>query len=77
MDINQAIITRINELCEIRNRTINDICLKGGLTPSTYYEIVKGRTKSFTITTIKRICQGAGISLSEFFNKDYFNEYLE
>lgn len=77
MDVNQAIIKRVNELCITLNRAINDLCLKGGLTPSTYYEIVRGRTKSFTVTTVKRICQGAGISLAEFFDRDYFNDYLD
>ena len=35
--------------------------------------LIKGRTKCSKVITIKRFCEGAGITLSEFFNKDYFN----
>lgn len=74
MNLNDAIVKRINEICAERNGNICDICLKGGMSPSAIYDIIKGRTKCSKVVTIKRFCEGAGITLSEFFDRDYFNE---
>ena len=74
MNLNDAIVNRINEICKDRNSNICDIALKGGMSPSAIYDIIKGRTKCSKVITIKRFCEGAGITLSEFFDRDYFNE---
>lgn len=74
MELNDAIIKRINEICEENNSNICDIALRGGMSPSAIYDLTKGRTKCSKVVTIKRFCEGAGITLSEFFNKDYFND---
>lgn len=77
MVLKEAIIMRINELSKEQGKAVNEICLAGGLTPSTYYDFVNNRTKLPKIDTIKRLCQGAGITMSEFFNRDYFNDFEE
>ena len=74
MELNDAIIKRINEICEENNSNICDIALRGGMSPSAIYDLTKGRTKCSKVVTIKRFCEGAGITLSDFFNKDYFND---
>ena len=74
MKLNDAIIKRIEEICKEQNSNICDIALRGGMSPSAIYDLFKKRTKCSKIITVKRFCEGAGISLSEFFNKDYFNE---
>ena len=74
MNLNDAIIKRIGEICEERGSNVCDISLNGGMSPSAIYDLIKGRTKCSKIITIKRFCEGAGITLSEFFDKDYFNE---
>lgn len=53
------------------------MALRGGLSPSTLYEMIKGRTRVASVLTISRLCEGAGISLSEFFDSEYFAEYFE
>ena len=73
MQLNDAIVKRIEEICKEQNSSICDIALKGGMSPSAIYDIFKGRTKCSKIITIKRFCEGAEITLSEFFDKDYFN----
>ena len=73
MQLNDAIVKRIEEICKEQNSNICDIALKGGMSPSAIYDIFKGRTKCSKIITVKRFCEGAGITLSEFFDKDYFN----
>jgi len=77
MQLNDAIVKRIKEICEEKGVNICDACLKGGMSPSAIYDIVKGRTKCSKVITVKRFCEGAGVSLSEFFDREYFNSIEE
>ena len=77
MKLNDAIITRINEICKEKSLNICDASLKGGMSPSAIYDLFKGRTKCSKVITVKRFCEGAGISLKEFFDREYFNETEE
>jgi len=74
MNLNDAIIKRINEICKERGSNVCDIALKGGMSPSAIYDLIKGRTKCSKVTTVKHFCEGAGMTLSEFFDREYFNE---
>ena len=74
MKLNDAVVKRIEEICIEQNSNVCDIALKGGMSPSAIYDIFKGRTKCSKVSTIKRFCEGAGITLSEFFDRDYFND---
>lgn len=73
MNLNDAIIKRIEEICRERGSNICDISLGGGMSPSAIYDLIKGRTKCSKVITVKRFCDGAGITLSEFFDREYFN----
>ena len=77
MSLNDAIIKRIEEICAERDSNICDIALKGGMSPSAIYDLIKGRTKCSKVITIKRFCEGAGITLTEFFDREYFNDIEE
>ena len=77
MKLNDAIVMRIREICEERRLNICDASLKGGMSPSAIYDLVKGRTKCSKVITLQRFCEGAGITLTEFFDKDYFNQIDE
>ncbi len=77
MNINDAIIKRIEEICKEKNINVCEASLSGGKSPSAIYDLIKGRTKCSKVSTIKAFCQGAGITLSEFFDKDYFNDFEE
>ena len=74
MNLNDAIIKRIEEICKERESNVCDIALSGGMSPSAIYDLIKGRTKCSKVITVKRFCDGAGITLAEFFDRDYFNE---
>ena len=74
MKLNEAILLRIQELVNEKDINICDACLKGGMSPSAIYDLFKGRTKCPKVITVKRFCEGAGITLKEFFDKDYFND---
>lgn len=77
MKLNDAIVKRIDEICKQQNSNICDIALKGGMSPSAIYDLIKGRTKCSKVITVKRFCEGADMTLSEFFDRDYFNELVE
>ena len=77
MKLNDAIVKRIEEICEEQNSNVCDLALKGGMSPSAIYDLIKGRTKCSKIITVKRFCEGAGITLSHFFSRDYFNDSEE
>ena len=72
MDIGEAVRARILELCRERTLSINKLCLLSGVTQSTVNNIVSGRNHSATVTTIKKLCDGLGISIEEFFSSELF-----
>ena len=74
MKLSEAIAMRIGEICKESGKNVCDLSLKGGMSPSAIYDLIKGRTKCSKVITVKRFCEGAGITLSEFFDRDYFNE---
>ena len=77
MKLNDAIVRRIDEICKERGESVCEISLRGGMSPSAIYDIIKGRTKCSKVVTVKRFCEGAEMTLSEFFDRDYFSELLE
>lgn len=72
MDIGEAVKERILELCREKNLSINKLSNMSGVTQSTVNNIVSGRNHSATISTIKKLCDGMGITIEEFFNSELF-----
>lgn len=77
MNLNDAIIKRIKEICNEKGINVCEATLNGGKSPSAIYDLIKGRTKCSKVSTIKSFCQGANVTLKEFFDKDYFNDFEE
>ncbi len=74
LTIGDAIRSRIFELCEQRNISINKLSTISGVTQSTVNNIVSGRNNTTTVSTIKKLCDGLDITIKEFFDGDMFNE---
>jgi transcriptional regulator with XRE-family HTH domain len=72
MNTKEAVAERIIELCHQKQVAINAIANTAGISPSTIYSILNTKSKSPEIVTIKKICDGLEISLSDFFNTDIF-----
>lgn len=70
--IGEAVRLRILELCQEKGISINALCIKSGVTQSTVNNIVSRRNNSTTISTIKKLCDGLGITIQDFFNADVF-----
>mgnify|MGYP002531229782 FL=1 len=74
MNIGEAVRERILELCRERDISSNRLSSMSGVTQSTVNNIVSGRNRSTTISTIKKLCDGLGITIEEFFHSDLFRE---
>lgn len=70
--IGEAVRLRILELCQEKGISINALCIESGVTQSTVNNIISRRNNSTTISTIKKLCDGLGISIQDFFNADVF-----
>lgn len=73
MTVGQAVALRIEQLCEQYNLTLNKLANICGITQSTLNNIVNTGSKNPTVSTVKKICDGLNISLSDFFNTELFN----
>ena len=72
MTIGEAVRQRIIQLCQERNITVNKLSGISGVTQSTVNTIVSGRNNSATVSTIKKLCDGLGITIDEFFQSELF-----
>lgn len=74
INIAQAVVIRVGELCKERGLTTNALSNAAGVTQSTVNDIVNGATYNTGIATIKKLCDGLGISIREFFDSDLFSD---
>ena len=72
MLVQEAVRTRIFQLCEERRITINKLATQSGMTQSTLNNIVSGRNHSTTVSTIQKLCDGLNITIADFFCCDLF-----
>ena len=72
MNVGEAVKERIIQLCREENISINKLSSISGITQSTVNNIVSGRNHTTTISTIKKLCDGLGITLEEFFHSELF-----
>ena len=72
MTAQEAVRNRILQLCGDRNITINKLATLAALPPSSVKNILYGRSQNPKLLTVKLICDGFGITLSEFFDSADF-----
>ena len=73
MNIEVAVANRIAELCGERNITINGLSYISGVPNSTIKGIFYKRSNNPGIANIKKLCDGFGITLGEFFSTPEFD----
>mgnify|MGYP003293839697 CR=1 FL=1 len=73
MTVGEAVRLRILQLCESNNISINKLSSISGVTQSTVNNIISGRNNSTTVSTIKKLCDGLGITIDEFFHSELFS----
>lgn len=74
MDTYTAVKNRVLYLCEQRGLTINKLAIESGVAPSTVKNILYGKSVNPGIVTLKMLCDGLGITLSEFFDTEEFKQ---
>lgn len=72
MGVKDAVASRLRELCRERNIRFNELAVRAGVTPSTVYSMMDSSRRDVSITTIKKLCDGLDLSLSEFFGGEVF-----
>ncbi|MGN1412118.1 MAG: helix-turn-helix domain-containing protein [Oscillospiraceae bacterium] len=72
MNISKAVSIRVVELCKERNITINKLATISVVTQSTVNDIVNLKSKNVGIVTIKKLCDGLEITITDFFDTDDF-----
>jgi transcriptional regulator with XRE-family HTH domain len=69
----EAIANRILQLCEERNMAINELANVSGVSPSTVYSILNEKSQNPGAVTLKKLCDGLGITLGAFFTTPEFD----
>ncbi len=71
--VKNAVVQRFKNICKERNIAPNELANISGLTPSTVYSLFSEERKNVSITTIKILCDGLEMTLSEFFSSTEFD----
>ena len=74
MSVKDMVALRFAELCDERRIKINELAYRSGVTPSTAYSMMDPKRRDVSIVTIKKFCDGLGITLGEFFSTRDFDE---
>ena len=74
MRIKEAVVARFVQLCAERDISYTELARLAGVTPSTVYSMLQPIRKELSIITIKKLCDGLEIGISDFFDADLFRE---
>ena len=72
MQIKEAIVLRMNNICKERNIRYNELANLSGVTPSTVYSMMDERRKDLSVITLKKLCYGLDMTITDFFDDDIF-----
>ncbi len=71
--VKDACAYRVKQLCHERGISFNELANESGVTPSTVYSMLDARRRDLSIITIKKLCDGIGITLGAFFDDPIFD----
>lgn len=74
MGVKDAVVNRFKQICRTRNIKANELATLSGVTPSTVYSMLDDTRRDVSIVTIKKLCDGLDITISEFFDTEEFRE---
>lgn len=63
----EDVANRITTLCTEHNISIDELAKRSKVPPSTIKNILNGSSQNPGIVTVKKLCDGLGITLAEFF----------
>ena len=68
MQVKYAVAVRIRGLCRERGIKVNELANISGVTPSTVYSLLDPKRRDVSVITVKKLCDGLGMTLGEFFS---------
>ncbi len=74
MKTKEAVAVRIVDLCKEKHIAINGLANLSGISPSTIYSMLNRKSMNPGIVSIKKICDGLGITVRQFFDCKLFDE---
>ena len=74
MQLNRAVAERLKELLQEKKMTQYGLYKRTGVPKSTIMNLVSCTYDSVLLRVLHELCQGLGISLTEFFNSPLFDE---
>ncbi len=72
MLIKNAIVLRLKGICERRGIRYNELAVRSGMTPSTVYSLMSESRRDLSVITLKKLCDGLDMTVTEFFDDDIF-----
>lgn len=72
MQIKEAIVKRIKNICLERDIKYNELATRSGVTPSTVYSMLDPSRRDLSVITLKKLCDGLDMTITEFFDDDIF-----
>lgn len=72
MLIKDAVVLRLQNICKERNLRYNELATRSGVTPSTVYSLMDETRRDLSIITLKKLCDGLDMTITEFFNDQIF-----
>ena len=73
MFVKDVVVQRFQSICKERKIKLNELANISGVTPSTVYSMMDESRRDISIITIKKLCDGLGITLGEFFSTPEFD----
>lgn len=70
----EAVAQRLSELITEKNLTMNGLAQISAVPPSTIKNIFYGKSRNPGVVTLKLLCDGMGITITEFFDTSVFRE---
>lgn len=74
MNITEAVKQRFGELCYQQSITFCKLATLSGVPYTTVKSIFYGKSKNPGIATIKKLCDGLDVTITDFFDTDYFRD---
>ena len=74
MNAKKAVAARIQGLCKEKHIAVNGLANMAGIAPSTIYSMLNAKSMNPGVVSIKKICDGLGITVRQFFDCDLFDE---
>ena len=72
MLIKEAIVKHLQDICRQRNIKYNELATISGVTPSTVYSLMDASRKDLSVITLKKLCDGLDMTITEFFDDELF-----